>query len=330
MGAVQAQDYNGAKWALGQRLQKVNDEIIEKAFAEGKILRTHVMRPTWHFVSAKDIRWLLQLTAPRVNSSIGSYYRKFELDGTAFKSSRKAIVTALNGGRQLTREALRSALEEAGISAKGLRFIFILARAELDALICSGARQGKQFTYALLDERVNTKTTWERDEALVELTRRYYASHGPATREDFAWWSGLSVADTKAGISMAGRYLAEETLGGKKYWRSSSSANSKVISPIAHLLPTYDEYLIGYRDRSAAFDSANMLRLKSNPISSSPIVINGRVAGIWKGSLRRKGALVELRLFRRCTRNERLAIDEAAERYGEFLGTKVEIAIAGR
>ena len=191
-GAVQAQDYSGAKWALGLRLQSATDDAVEKAFGDGNILRTHVMRPTWHFVAPADIRWLLKLTAPRVNAVNGYYYRKFELDDAVFKKSNKALTKALRGGKQLTRDTLRNAVQQAGVATDDLvRSAYILIRAELDGLICSGARKGKQFTYSLLDERQPNSATLERDEALAELTRRYFTSHGPATLQDFVWWSGL-------------------------------------------------------------------------------------------------------------------------------------------
>ncbi len=173
LGAVQAQDYYGAKWALALRMREGADDVIEDAFTSGAILRTHVLRPTWHFVAPADIRWMLALTAPRVNATIGSYYRKLELDAAVFRQSNTALARALRGGRQLTRDALRQAVRRAGVAADdGMRFGFILLRAELDAVICSGPRAGKQFTYALLDERVAAAKAITRDEALARLTQR--------------------------------------------------------------------------------------------------------------------------------------------------------------
>ncbi|MGH9883745.1 MAG: winged helix DNA-binding domain-containing protein, partial [Pyrinomonadaceae bacterium] len=254
LGAVQAQDYYGAKWALGQRMREATDEAIEQAFTEGTILRTHVMRPTWHFVAPADIRWMLKLTAPRVNATISSYYRKHELDQAVFRRTNKALANALKGGNHLTRDVLRKVVQQAGISTKGLRLVFMLARAELDGVICSGARRGKQFTYALLEERVPKTQALARDEALAELTLRYFTSHGPATVQDFAWWSGLTATDARAGLDMVQRHLFEEVIEGKPYWLSASMPTVKRASRVAHLLPTYDEYLIAYRDRTAALD----------------------------------------------------------------------------
>jgi hypothetical protein len=245
MGAVQAQDYYGAKWALGQRIQAATDDDIEKAFAVGEILRTHVMRPTWHFVAPADIRWLLKLTAPRVNAASAYSFRKLELDDAVFRRSNKALASALQGGKHLTREALRTVLKRARIAGDDLlRFNHMLIRAELDGLICSGPRHGKQFTYALLDERVPQAKALSRDEALAELTQRYFASHGPATSSDFMWWSGLSAIDVKRGLEMARSHLVEEVIGGKIYWRPASTRGVTRAAGAAYLLPTFDEYLI--------------------------------------------------------------------------------------
>lgn len=187
LAAVQAQDYAGAKWALGLRLQDATDDDVEQAFAEGAILRTHLLRPTWHFVTPADIRWMLALTAPRAHAVNADMSRKLELDNALFKRSNAALARALHGGRQLTRDELRGVLQKAGIATDGgLRLGYLLMRAELDGMVCSGARRGKQFTYALLDERAPHAKTLGREEALAELAQRYFVSRGPATVQDFA------------------------------------------------------------------------------------------------------------------------------------------------
>lgn len=185
MGAVQSQDFAAAKWAIGLRLPESKDTEIERVFNDGEILRTHVLRPTWHFVAPEDIRWMLALTAPRVNQCISYYYRKLELDAAVFKKSNEIIIKALEGGSQLTRAKLMLKLEQAGILTNDLRSNHLMIRAELDAVVCSGARKGKQFTYALLEERVPPAKTLSRDEALAELSARYFTSHGAATLQDF-------------------------------------------------------------------------------------------------------------------------------------------------
>jgi len=328
LGAVQAQDYYGAKWALGLRMKGVTDEAVEKAFADGEILRTHVMRPTWHFVTPADIRWLLQLTAPRVNARNAYYYRKLELDDGVFKRSNKTLANALRGGRQLTREVLRTAVQRDGIAADDLlRLIHILARAELDGVICSGSRKGKQFTYALLDERVPQTKTLARDEALAELTRRYFTSHGPATLPDFVWWSGLTAKDARSGLDMVQCHLVKESIDGRSYWLSSIGPKRKRASRVAYLLPTYDEYLVSYKDRSAALAPLDGKQApRGNVIFGSPIVIDGRVVGSWKRTLEKKTVVISLMPFATLSKAERQAVADAAVRYGAFLGTRAVLS----
>jgi hypothetical protein len=242
--AVQSQDYFGAKWALGLRLrQDAHDADVDRAFNEGSILRTHMLRPTWHFVTPADIRWLLALTAPRVHAANATMYRRLELDNATLKRSRRALTKALQGGQHLTRDELRRALEKSGVAAdNGQRLAYIVMHAELDGLICSGPRRGKQFTYALLEERVPPTRSLGREEALTELTRRYFASRGPATAQDFAKWSGLTVADAKHGLEAIKGQLQHEKLNGEDYWFTSSVSTAGLASPTAHLLSFYDEY----------------------------------------------------------------------------------------
>src|SRR5512139_384836 len=215
LGAVQSQDYAGAKWALAQRLKDpATDVAIDKAFNEGKILRTHVMRPTWHFVAPGDIRWLLMLTGPRVHVGSAFMYRKLELDQAIVKKSYRVLEKALQGNKQLTRAELGIAFEKAGILAEGQRLGYFMMSAELDGIICSGARRGKQFTYALLEERAPQVKPLKRDEALAELVRRYFTTRGPATLHDFTWWSGLTMAEAKEGIeSVKSQFVSEEIEG---------------------------------------------------------------------------------------------------------------------
>ncbi|MGH9969463.1 MAG: winged helix DNA-binding domain-containing protein [Pyrinomonadaceae bacterium] len=327
LGAVQAQDYYAAKWALGQRMQDASDDDIEEAFTKGEILRTHIMRPTWHFVAPADIRWLLKLTAPRVHAANRYYYRQLELDDAVVKRCNKVITRALQGGRHLTRESLRSAIQKAGIATGSpLRVAYILHRAELDRVICSGARKGKQFTYALLEERVPKAKTLSHDEALAELTRRYFTSHGPATVQDFVWWSGLTTADAKAGLKMVQNDLLQEVIKHKTYWLSSSSANKKRISQVAYLLPAFDEYLIAYKDRSDALAPAfNQKSVVGNLGFDAPLVLGGYVVGAWKRTLTKSSVIVTVRPFAPLNGAGKQAVTSAVRRYGAFLGIKAEI-----
>jgi hypothetical protein len=326
LGAVQAQDFAAAKWALGLRLQGVTDDDIEQAFTDGAILRTHVMRPTWHFVSPADIRWLLALTAPRVHAASAYYTRKLELDDAVFRRTHTVLANALEGGKQLTRDELASALQQAGIATEGeQRVTYIMMRAELDGIICSGARRGKQFTYALLAERAPQARSLDRDEAMAELTTRYFTSHGPATIQDFIWWSGLTVADAKAGLAMATSHLLHEAISGQTYWFSPSTPPMQGLSQAAYLLPNYDEYTVGYTDRSAIFDALHTHKLDPRSgLLGNAMVLDGQVVGNWKRTLKKNAVVIEANPFIPLSNTENRAFATEASRLGAFLRMPVD------
>jgi len=333
MGAVQSQDYAFAKWALGLRLVNGTDAVIEQAFNAGAILRTHVMRPTWHFVTPADIRWMLELTAPRVNAFNAYKYRQLELDEPLLRRSSAALAKALQGGKQLTRNELRVVLQKAGVATGPLhrggehRMAYILMWAELDGVICSGPRRGKQFTYMSLDERAPHARKLTRDEALAELTRRYFASHGPATTQDFAWWSGLTMADAKAGLDMHGSQLSHEVIGGRTCWFSSVETAVKDKAVAAHLLPALDEYTVAYQDKSAVFDPTDTKRLgdRGEFLTNHVIVVNGRIAGTWRRKLKKDAVIFTCNLFATLKTAEQRLFAAAIQRYGKFL----DLAVVG-
>lgn len=322
LGAVQAQDYAGAKWALGQRLRGATDAMIEAACDAGAILRTHVLRPTWHFVAPADLRWLLALTGPRVHAGNRGRHRQLELDDAVFRRSHAVLTRALRDARFLTRTEIARALAAAGIStALPQRLAYILMHAELHALICSGPRRGKQFTYALLEERVPPTPAMDRDEALVELIRRYFATRGPATPHDCAWWSGLTLADVRRALHEARADLEHETLDGRTFWFSPSPRAADVPRHTAHLLPSYDEYFIGLRDRSAMLEPATLAAVSARPdvLIANIVLVEGRAAGGWKRTLVKNAVSIELRLLRELTAGEKRAVDRAMRAYAAFV-----------
>ena len=322
-GAVQAQDYAGAKWALGARLPGITDDVVERAFTEGAILRTHVLRPTWHFVAPTDIRWMLKLTAPRVHALLAPNNRKYELDAQTLQRSVRTLTKALQGGKELTRDELRAVLAQAGIAAENtIRMANLMIHAELEGVVCSGARRGKQFTYALLDERVPPTKTLTREEALCELVRRYFVSHGPATLQDFAWWSGLTVTDARRGVAALQSELEQVSYQEQTYWLSSSASTVKSTIPAAYLLPNYDEYGVAYRDRSAIFKTEDASQLIFNHL----IFLKGQLVGTWKRTLRKDAVVVEANTFAPLTKAEHQSVAAEARRYGDFLELPVVLA----
>ena len=325
LGAVQAQDFGGAKWALSLRSRDTRDSEIERAFGAGEILRTHVLRPTWHFVAPEDIRWMLALTAPRVSAAMMYYNRRLELTPAIFRRSNAAIAKALRGGRQLTRLELRAALERARIGTiSGQRLGHLMMQAELDALVCSGARRGKQFTYALLDERVPAAPPRDHDESLLELTRRYFTTRGPASLRDFSWWSGLTIAECKRGVQLAGQELEPLTLDDKPYWFVPREIAAPKAAGTAHLLPNYDEYFIGFRDRSSIGARAGGIALATggDALVVHIVFVDGQIVGGWKRSFDKQTVTIHLNLLVRLTKAESRRVAAQTRRLGEFLGMK--------
>lgn len=322
LGAVQAQDFTGGKWAIGLRCD-TTDQAVTKAFNDGKILRTHILRPTWHFVSAEDIRWIQELTAPRVHGYNKYYNKKLGVDEPLIKKAIKVLTAALKGNNHLTKAEIAKHFTAAGLEdVGGLRFTYILAYAELEALICSGAMQGKQQTYALVEDRAPHAKSMPREKALAELTRRFFASHGPAQIADFAWWSSLSTADIKQGIELA--KLKNVEIEGKTYY-FAKPASSDIPSPIAHLLPNYDEYFIAYKDRSAFSNFKMVYKTSFDDLSYHLLALDGQLAGGWKRKITPKQFEISLKLFVKLTAEQKKALAIATERLHKFTGLPVTI-----
>jgi len=319
--AVQAQEYAGAKWSLAQRTSGVTDAAVDQAFADGKLLRTHLLRPTWHFVDPADIRWILALTAPHVQRLNALYYRKTGLDEAVLSRSADIMIKTLEGGRQRTRTELAAEFRRAGFTTGAddpLRLGYIMMHAELEGIICSGGLHGKQQTYALLEERAPQARTLDRAEALAELILRFFNSRGPATLQDFTKWSGLTQSEARIGLETVRSELAQEVFDGRTYW-SPVNFPPSIAGPLtARLLPTYDEYIIGYKDHRGAVDPSYVERVVSR--NGQTILIDGLAAGAWKRTLKKSTVLVEVYLFRALNKAEASAIDITVEQFGNFLG----------
>jgi len=327
LGAVQSQDYAGAKWAIAQRTRACSDADLDRAYADGRILRTHVLRPTWHFVLPDDIRWMLALTAPGVRARMAYYDRQLALDDAVFRRSQAVLEKALAGGQALTREELGRALAGAGVRAAGQRLGHLMMRAELDAVITSGPRRGKQFTYALLDERAPPGRTLGRDEALAALAGRYFASHGPALAHDFAWWSGLSVGDARRGIEAVAPRLASAAVDGKTYWFTPGARNAVRVAPhVVHLLPNYDEATVAYRDHAPSLaGAAPTFTARPEMVMNHVVVVGGRVVGGWRRVPGKAAMVVETILATRLPAAAQKQLEAAAARFAKFLGLPVKL-----
>lgn len=321
MGGMQAQDYAMVKWAIGVRLPNSTEKNIEEALNKGEIIRTHVLRPTWHIVSADDLRWMLTLTAPRIKTGMKSRLKQLGLTDAILDKSRKVIEKTLSDGNHARREELIPALNKAGINTDENRASHIFVAAELEGLICSGAEKNGKATFSLLDEWVPANQPIGRDDALASLARRYFTSHGPAGLDDFNWWSGLSVNDSKRALESVRSELLSETVEGITYWFTEHGSKAKGAT---YLLPAFDEFIISYKDRSATITFENHKRAVSNNGMFHPTIdVNGETIGVWKRTIKKNKVDIQLNYFALPSRAIQKAIEGEAIRYGEFLGREI-------
>jgi hypothetical protein len=323
LGAMQAQEYAMAKWAIGLRSVGLHDSDVEKKFNAGIILRTHILRPTWHFVCPEDIRWLINLSGPRVHAANAYMYRTLELDSKVFSKASKILEKQLTGKNFQTREALNEELARNKIIASGLRLGYIFMHAELEALICSGPRNGKQFTYALLDERVGKTKSITREEALTELVKRYFVSRGPATVKDFVKWSGLTIRDAKQGVSDLGNTLSKFSVAGQEYFHRDHVIKTS-DERATFLLPDLDEYGIGYKDRSVYMPQTKAVQQKFTASSeySHWLIVDGRFAGRWERKQKAKSTDVIITPFSKLSKEQERSVKNAVKRFVTFVGNE--------
>jgi hypothetical protein len=326
MGAIQAQDLNMSKWAVGIRLPCSIQESIESALNKGEIIRTHVLRPTWHLVSRDDIYWMLELTAARIKATMRLTDKQLELTEIIFNKSNSILEKVLRDSVQLSREELAGYLVREGISVDLNRLSHLLMRAELEKIICSGSIKGNRQGYALLSDRVPEKRSLNREESLAELARRYFTSHGPATVKDFEWWSGLTAGESKHALELIKSDFISETRDNRTYWFIHDNTGPDHKPNPMYLLPAFDEYLISYKDRTASLPAG----LQRNAVSINgifyPVIIhNGKVIGTWKRSIVKEKAIVAPEFFNPPGRQLYKMVVKASVPYGEFLNKPVEI-----
>jgi hypothetical protein len=326
MGAMQAQDYAMAKWAIGTRLLNATGASVEDAIDKGEVIRTHVMRPTWHFVTAEDIYWMLELTAPQIKSSMKSRHTGLELTKEVVAQGNKLIENVIAKEKNVTREQIAKVFENSNIRTDDNRLAHFLILAELDGIICSGQIIDNKPSYALLNERVPHKKNLTREESLAELAKRYFKSHCPATINDFAWWSGLPFKDVRQGLELVKKDFVFEAYGDQKYWMTPSFTTFRRDKQSIHLLPAYDEFLIGYRDRSAALTVIDKNKTVSvNGIFYPIIITDGQVAGLSKKKTVKDKMMIEIILFRESNHGFESLIGKEVSDYGRFLNKATEI-----
>jgi len=328
MGAMQAQDYAMVKWALGVRLPNSTEQTIQAAVDKGEIIRTHLLRPTWHLVSADDIYWMLELTAPQFKIPFKSRHKELGITSAILTKSNSILEKALRGGRHLIREEILAEYTKAKIATDENRASHLLGWAESEGIICSGAEKNGKQTYALLEERVPKTPSLTKEETLAKLAKRYFTSHCPATLQDFIWWSGLSAGDARLALELVKSDFTLETFDSNTYLLPHSFSSIKTEQESTYLLPAFDEFVISYKDRSAILPFENQKQtISSNGIFWPIVVVNGQVKGTWKRTIKKDKVILEVQLFIKLTKSLKNSIEKASEQFGNYLEKKTETIV---
>jgi hypothetical protein len=321
MGALQAQDYQQSLWAIGLRTQSATVADIEQAIIDRKIVRTWPMRGTLHFVPSEDAKWMLSLSASRMLAQDRRRLEQLELNETIMERCKELFFDALKGNRRLSRPNMMQLLEDAGISTKNQRGYHILWYLSQTGVICPGPMQDKQQTFVLLDSWVPHSEEFSREESLAILTKRYFASRGPATVHDFAWWAGLTVTDARRGLEAVKSELVKDQLNGKEYWMTRDTRGQRMHDTSrVYLLPGFDEHLLGYKDRSAvlAGEHAPKIVPGNNGMFLPTMVVAGQVIGTWKRRLKKNALEIILCPFTPLDISEE-SVMQAAKWYSDFM-----------
>jgi hypothetical protein len=312
LGAVQAQDYPLARWSVAQRFAAGTPADVEAAIATGTILRTHVLRPTWHFVPRDDLRWMQELTAPRVLALMKHADRRDGIDADLVLKSSKAIAKAIARRGHLTRKEVAAVLARAGIEPNAWRVGQLLAHAELRAIVCSGVPRGGQQTYALVEERAPRPIHLKGDDAAAELALRYFRSHGPATLKDFRWWSGVGSATAAHAVEALGRRVERFRVGDRTYITMPGAPARTLRRAVAHLIQPFDEIVVAYSESRDVVDASGLARKSAGGLLLRGILLDGQLAGLWTASPTRA---VRVTPFRILSARERAAVERARARF---------------
>ena len=323
LGAVQAQDYGPAGWSIAQRTTGPTQPAVDLALAQGRVLRTHVLRPTWHLVLPEDLRRLLQVTAPRILARSQPRWRQLGLDPDLVSRGRSVLSRALGGGNRLTRTELGRALAAGGLRLDNSALGHLLMRAELEGLICSGGLLGKQQSYVLLSERLAPDRGLDDDAALAALTLGFFRSHGPATAKDLAWWATLTLAQVRRGLSMVAHLLRQDELdelGGVACWLAPEAIGA-AAAPSVHLLQGYDEYTVAYTQTKYVFDRTSLLPELpgGRAVYNLVVIADGKLAGHWKRTLTLDRVLIDVVLYAEPDPTRRLLLEQQTRAHGRFV-----------
>lgn len=328
LGAVQAQDYAGAQWSIALRTKNPSQLAIEKAIADRSIVRTWPMRGTLHFIAAEDVRWMLSLLTPRIQAGMERRRKELELDHLTLSKSHDLLLNALEGGKQLMRNEVYSVLENNGIATANQRGIHIINHLAQSQILCHGSHNEKQPTYVLLDEWIPQSKELSSAEALAEITLRYFTSHGPATIQDFIWWTGLKLTDARTGLASVNQFLTHAEIEGTTYWFKPELRDVATVKT-TFMLPGFDEYMLGYTNRTLMVDKLHLPKVipGNNGMFMSTVVVNGKVEALWKRTFKKDSVVIDLFPFNKLPKATVEKISKVAEKYGNYLDKEIDMKL---
>ena len=323
LGAMQSQNYDMAKWGIGLRTTGGTDKQVEAAINAGKIVRTHILRPTWHFVAAEDIHWMLELSAPRVKVAFNSYGKTLGFDDRLHSETNDLLVKILQKTPHQTRQEIGQSLQAAGVRIRdNHELTYVMVRAELDGIVCNGMVCNNKQTYALLHEWVPREKDLSKEESLRKLAGKFFSSHGPATLQDFLWWSGLLTSDAKKAIELIRHEFICEEINGKSYWMKNDIQTPPAQKDSALLLPAFDEFVVSYKDRSEILQEKNYREVITRTGVFSPTITwNGQIIGLWK-RIKKSKIEVELTFFEKTDKEIESLFAKQVDAYKKYCDVK--------
>lgn len=319
MGAMQSQALEQAKWAIGARLENKNVKDIDEALNTGKIIRTHILRPTWHFVSAEDIHWMFDLSSLRLRPIYRSYAKIYGADEPLIYRAIPVLEKVLMGGKHLTKEEIGGALFEQNVTLDDGHLKLTISYAEREGVLVNGRLKGNRQTFTLFEEWAPRKQTVCKEEALERLARRFFTSHGPATIHDFVWWSGLTITECRQAIEMIRADFICETINGRDFWMRNDVKVPPTDGDSALLLPSFDEFVVSYKDRSEIIEDTHYGKVMTkNGLFSPTIILNGEIIGSWKKIAQRNSPRIELSFFEKVSKRKQDLFKSEIKRLENF------------
>ncbi len=320
MGAIQAQDYAMSKWAVGIRSESITIKDVEEALQRGEIVRTHIMRPTWHLVPAEDLRWMIKLSSYRLKTPLESYSKHLGIPEDFYIRTIPLVEKVLGGNKHLTKQEIGEELDRMGMKTELHWIHYAMFRSEIEGIVCNGIDKGKKQTYTLIDERIAPTPELHKEEALAKLAKRYFQSHSPASVQDFSWWSGLTLTELKQAVHLISNELISETFASEKLLVHESYHHYRKPDDQLHFLPAYDEYLISYKDRKNVLDPEHQHKAFSNNGLFRPVILyRGQIVGNWKKVIKKGNLTIETTFFDQDAVIDQELIKQAENKYKAFI-----------